>query len=81
MRINAVRVLALSCCASAISQVVASAPQDAPSRPETDLPNPAEILKKGIEGNNYLWPLLELQRREAEYLASPLKDVYLDYMC
>ena len=72
MRINAICILMLACCAPAISQL---------SKEGTDLPNPSETLKKGIaRNNNYLWSLLELQGRETEYLASPLKGLYLDYM-
>ncbi len=37
-----------------------------------DLPNPFEIYQKGLNENNYLQPLLELERNEAEYMRSPM---------
>lgn len=33
--------------------------------------NPFEIYQKGLKDNNYLTPLIELQRNEAEYMKSP----------
>ncbi len=39
--------------------------------PQEDLPNPFLIYQKGLQENNYLTPLMELQRSEAEYMKSP----------
>ncbi len=35
-----------------------------------DLPNPFEVYQKGVRENDYLTPLIELRRNEAEYLKS-----------
>ncbi|MCB1023956.1 MAG: hypothetical protein KDB79_06195 [Acidobacteria bacterium] len=44
-------------------------------------PNPYQTLKKYIkEQNNYITPIFELENAKKEYLASPLKGIYLDYM-
>ncbi len=44
-------------------------------------PNPFQILTKGINDNNYLASLLELQRREPEYLAfAPMREIYYELL-
>src|SRR5207253_1208387 len=51
------------------------------SRQEAKLTRPYDLLKKGLDGNNYLAPLLEMKAHEAEYLASEqMRESYLEYM-
>lgn len=51
------------------------------ARQENSLPKPYSVLRKGLDNNNYLAPLLELKEREAEYLASAqLRENYLEFM-
>ncbi|OLE55689.1 MAG: hypothetical protein AUG51_01780 [Acidobacteria bacterium 13_1_20CM_3_53_8] len=64
----------------AIAQPTLAA-QEASSRPNDDLPRLHTVLKKGLDENNYLAPLMELQEREAQYLSSEqMRGNYLDYM-
>lgn len=52
-----------------------------PVIPKEMPPGPYGILKQYVkEQNNYITPILELQEMEEEYLASPLKGIYLEYM-
>jgi hypothetical protein len=72
----ALAVLCAFACPPAPSTDAARAPQNSSA-----LPRAAEVVRKGLESNNYLGPLLELRAREAEYLASPrLRSGYLQYM-
>lgn len=48
----------------------ASAQTAASPGADADLPNPYDVRRKGKIENNYLMPILELQAREADYLAS-----------
>ena len=51
------------------------------SKAAGDPPPPSQILKRGMAENNYLAALLDLQEREAEYLASRRRrGQYFDYM-
>ncbi len=54
--------------------------QETTPNQKASLPNPYDFIVKGVKQNNYLLSLLELQARETEYLASPMKEIYLDYM-
>jgi len=45
--------------------------QNSPVSPGVAPPNPFQILLKVRNENNYLAPLIELKRREAEYMAFP----------
>ena len=54
--------------------------QETTSKQKASPPNPYDFIVKGVKQNNYLLSLLELQARETECLASPMKEIYLDYM-
>lgn len=63
-----------------ISPSVALAQQNNSTKPAIP-PNPFQILIKVRGENNYLAPLLELQRREAEYIAfPPMREVYYEIL-
>jgi hypothetical protein len=52
-----------------------------PPRQNGELPQPYEVLKRGLDRNNYLAPLLELKAREEQYLASErMRASYLELM-
>jgi hypothetical protein len=56
-------------------KVAAQSPQ------EGTLPKPYNILRKGLDSNNYLAPLLELKAHETQYLASEeMRENYLEFM-
>lgn len=55
--------------------------QTAKAAVNKDFPKPYSVLKRGLERNNYLAPLLELRSREAQYLTSKeLRPEYLEEM-
>lgn len=61
-------------------QIDALGQQNTPPKQATP-PNPFQILKKGIGENNYLASVLELQRREDEYLSfPPMREVYFELL-
>lgn len=46
-----------------------------------ELPRPYDLLRKGLDNNNYLAPLLEIKAHEAGYLASEqMRESYLELM-
>lgn len=47
---------------------------------ENNAPNPFEIYQKGLKENNYLTPLLELERNEAEIMKSPMGGLLPDLL-
>jgi hypothetical protein len=45
------------------------------------LPNPFQVVKKYVEQNNYITPIIELKAQEEKYVASPQwKSTYLEMM-
>lgn len=57
----------------------AATAQEAQSGAAADLPSPYDVKWNAFKANNPLSGLQQLQRREAEYLASPtLREAYLD---
>jgi hypothetical protein len=63
-----------------VSQNEAFGQQNNPTKPAVP-PNPFQILTKGVRENNYLASVLELQRREDEYLAfPPMREVYFELL-
>lgn len=48
-----------------------------PNQPD-DLPNPWQITREHIRQNNYITPIFELKAREEKYLASKMRDLYLE---
>lgn len=55
--------------------------QNNPVSPKALPPNPFQILSKGRDENNHLASLLELQRREAEYMSfAPMREVYFELL-
>ena len=66
---------------SLLFQTVSAQMNSANPSPDKMPPNPYETLKKYVkEQNNYITPIIKLQEMEEDYLASPLKSIYLDYM-
>ena len=59
-----------------------SAQQAAPnSQQSEELPRPYDVLKKGLDSNNYLAPLLELKAHETQYLASEsMRGAFLEFI-
>jgi hypothetical protein len=64
------------------NDVVAYALQaGADARQKGELARPYDVLRRGLDANNYLAPLLELRNHEAEYLASDVaRESYLEYI-
>jgi hypothetical protein len=51
------------------------------SAQNSELPKPATVYRQELAKNNYLAPLLQLRKRETEYLADArLRESYLEYM-
>jgi hypothetical protein len=75
-RVVAPAALALSL-VTAPAQAASPLPTQAPSGPA----RPYEVMRKGVEVNNYLGPLLELKSKEAQYLSSErMRESYLEYV-
>src|SRR5829696_6073145 len=71
------------CAALALSLVTAFAQAAAPlpTQAPAGLARPYDVLRKGLEANNYLGPLLELKSKEAQYLSSErMREGYLEYV-